>query len=229
MRSRRSLRGELYHSKPQLNRSRRQARTSKIEQPKPDTAEESILSTESVGAMADKNYDDEEPPHRAKRNRPRQFRDFYIPNEYNQGEATMGPDIGATQFEIKASVINMLSSFHGIENDDPYRHLDEFIDVCKMVRITNIGDDALRLRLFFFSLKDKARHWLKSLTSKARIQTWEELQREFLKRYFPIGKTNQFRCAITSFVALEGETFYQSWERMKELLRRCPHHQVPKW
>ncbi|CAN6447669.1 unnamed protein product [Victoria cruziana] len=179
--------------------------------------------------MADEDYDDEEPPRRAKRNRPRRLRDFYVPNEYNQGEATMGPDIGATQFEIKASVINLLPSFHGIENEDPYRHLDEFIDVCGTVRVASIGDDALRLRLFPFSLKDKARHWLKSLNSKTRIQTWEELQREFLKRYFPIGKTNQFRRAITSFAALDGETFYQSWERMKELLRKCPHHQVPKW
>ena len=32
-----------------------------------------------------------------------------------------------------------------------------------------------------------------------------------------------------SFGQLEGEQFQQSWERLKELIRICPHHQVPKW
>jgi hypothetical protein len=27
----------------------------------------------------------------------------------------------------------------------------------------------------------------------------------------------------------EGEPFYETWERMKDLLRKCPHHAVPKW
>jgi hypothetical protein len=28
---------------------------------------------------------------------------------------------------------------------------------------------------------------------------------------------------------IEGETFHETWERMKDLLRKCPHHAVPKW
>jgi hypothetical protein len=55
------------------------------------------------------------------------------------------------------------------------------------------------------------------------------MQREFLKKYFPIGKTNQYRKAITSFSQVEGEMFHETWERMKDLLRKCPHHQVPRW
>ena len=27
----------------------------------------------------------------------------------------------------------------------------------------------------------------------------------------------------------EGEPFFETWERMKDLLRKCPHHAVPKW
>ncbi|CAN6451408.1 unnamed protein product [Victoria cruziana] len=178
--------------------------------------------------MAGEIYDDE-PSHREKRNRPRQLREFYMPNEYNHRDTIMGPAIEAAHYEIKASVIKMLPLFHGVEDEDPYYHLDEFLDVCGTVRITNIDDDVLKLRLFPFSLKDKAKYWLKSLTSMIRIQSWEELQREFLKKYFPIGKINQFRRAIISFAAYEGESFHQSWERMKELLRRCHYHQVPKW
>jgi len=27
----------------------------------------------------------------------------------------------------------------------------------------------------------------------------------------------------------EGEQFHETWERLKDLLRKCPHHAVPKW
>jgi len=53
------------------------------------------------------------------------------------------------------------------------------------VFFNNISDDALRLRLFSFSLKDKAKAWLDTKTS---ITTWDQLQKEFLKRFFSIGK-----------------------------------------
>ncbi|CAN6475988.1 unnamed protein product [Victoria cruziana] len=160
---------------------------------------------------------------------PRLFREFFIPKRYDRGVGGMGPQITANHYEIKASTINMLPSFHSLENEDPYRHLDKFLDICATVRISHIEDDALRLQLFPFSLKEKVKHWFKSLPTSVRIATWDDLQSEFLKKYFSIGKTNHFRRAITIFSALEGETFHQAWERMKELLRRCPHHQIPRW
>ena len=79
-----------------------------------------------------------------------------------------------------------------------------------------------------FSLKDKAKHWLNTLEPNS-ITTWAQLQQEFLKKYFPRGKTNQFRRAITTFAQLDGEQFHESWERLRDLIRKCPHHAVPKW
>ncbi|CAN6440338.1 unnamed protein product [Victoria cruziana] len=160
---------------------------------------------------------------------PRLLREFFIPTEYDRGVGGVGPLVGAAHYEIKASTINMLPLFHGLSNEDPYRHFDEFLDVCATVRISHIEDDALRLRLFPFSLKEKARDWLKSLPPFVRIATWEHLQWEFLEKYFSIGKTNHYRRAITTFIALEGKSFHQAWERMKDLLRKYPHHQIPRW
>lgn len=85
------------------------------------------------------------------------LREFFITNEYDQRMVAMRPEIGATHYEIKAYVINMFSSFYGIENE-PFKHLDKFLDVRGTVRINNINDDALRLCLFPFSLKEKAKH-----------------------------------------------------------------------
>ncbi|CAN6486690.1 unnamed protein product [Victoria cruziana] len=95
---------------------------------------------------------------------PRLLREFFIPIEYDRGAGGMRPHIGVAHYEIKASTINMLPSFHRLASEDHYRHLDEFLDVCATVRISHIEDDALRLRLFPFSLKEKAKDWLKSAT-----------------------------------------------------------------
>ncbi|KAL5583639.1 hypothetical protein UlMin_016081 [Ulmus minor] len=46
---------------------------------------------------------------------------------------------------------------------------------------------------------------------------------------FPPTKNAKLRNDITSFQQLEGESLYETWERYKELLRRCPHHGIPFW
>jgi hypothetical protein len=50
-----------------------------------------------------------------------------------------------------------------------------------------------------------------------------------MKKYFLIGKTNDIRRIITSISQYEGEQLYETWERLKDLLRSCPHHAVLKW
>jgi hypothetical protein len=55
------------------------------------------------------------------------------------------------------------------------------------------------------------------------------MQQEFLKKYFTRGKTNQIQKAITGFSQINGESFHKTWKRMKDLLRKCLHHAVPKW
>jgi len=56
--------------------------------------------------------------------------------------------------------------------------------------LQNFTEDALRMRLFPFSLKEKAKYWLTSLETNS-ITFWAQMQHEFLKKYFIIGKTNQ--------------------------------------
>lgn len=73
------------------------------------------------------------------------LRKFFMLNEYDLGIPSMGPKIGTVYFEIKASVINMLQSFHGLENKDPHKYFDEFLDVYGIVHIHDVDDDALKL------------------------------------------------------------------------------------
>lgn len=89
-------------------------------------------------------------------------------------------------------------------------------------------DDAIRLRLFPFSLKDKAKLWLMSQLQDS-IHTWDDLVKKFLAKFFPPVKSAKFRKDIMSFSEYDKEPLYEAWERFKELLRKCPHHELPAW
>ncbi|XP_020245227.1 uncharacterized protein LOC109823363 [Asparagus officinalis] len=120
------------------------------------------------------------------------------------------------------------NQFGGGATEDPNLHLSIFLEYCDTLKLNGVTNDAIRLRLFPFSLKDKARAWLHSLPAGS-ITTWDQLSREFLAKYFPPSKTAQMRNRITSFVQKEGESLYEAWECYKELLRMYPHHGLEKW
>ncbi|XP_043725789.1 uncharacterized protein LOC122672368 [Telopea speciosissima] len=158
----------------------------------------------------------------------RPLSEHFTPSTYTSTSCIRVPAVQVAQYEIKFSVIQMLSSFYGLNNKEPYKHLDEFLEIRSTVKIQNFFEDALRLIVFPFSLKDKAKQWLNSLDAVV-ITTWAQIQQAFLKKHFPIGQTNHIRQAITSFSQIDGEQFHETWERLKDLIRKCPHHAVPKW
>jgi len=49
--------------------------------------------------------------------------------------------------------------------------------------------NTIRLKPFPFSLKDKAKTWLQNLRSLS-IRAWDEMQQQFLKKFFPSHRTN---------------------------------------
>ena len=91
-----------------------------------------------------------------------------------------------------------------------------------------MSDDAVRLRLFPFSLRDRAKTWLNTLPPSS-IGTWHEMAEKFLAKYFPPSKTVRLRNEIRSFAQFETESLYEAWDRFKELLRCCPHHGIEIW
>jgi hypothetical protein len=50
------------------------------------------------------------------------------------------------------------------------------------------------------------------------------MQQQFLKKFFPSHRTNSVKRQIITFTQKLGETFYQCWDRYKDLLNTCPHH-----
>ena len=93
---------------------------------------------------------------------------------------------------------------------------------------TTCPNEVLLLKLFPFTLKDKAKMWFNSLRPMS-IHSWHTLQGEFLKKFFPENRTEALRRAISQFAPNNGETFFQCWERFKDLLFACPHHGFLEW
>ena len=68
--------------------------------------------------------------------------------------------VGEHNFELKPQFINTLPKFHGLEFEDAYFFIREFEEVCLMMKIPYLADDAIRLRFVPFALKDLAKKWL---------------------------------------------------------------------
>ncbi|KAL4375957.1 hypothetical protein GQ457_02G024130 [Hibiscus cannabinus] len=94
------------------------------------------------------------------------------------------PDFEAEHFELKPVMFNMLNTlgqFGGTPN----------------------------LKLFPYSLRDKAKTWLNNL-QPGSLQSWTQLCRSFLSKF-------------------NDEAMHEAWERYRDLFRRCPMHGLPEW
>nr|GEZ10566.1 reverse transcriptase domain-containing protein [Tanacetum cinerariifolium] len=111
-------------------------------------------------------------------------------------EAIVVLPILAEQFDLKHSLINMMTSdqFLGLEKDNPHDHI-----------------------------RWAARRWLEKEPSHF-IHTWEDLVSKFINEFFPPSRTTNLRNEISNFQQRFDESFHEAWDRYKDLLRACPHH-----
>jgi len=157
------------------------------------------------------------------------LRDYVTPGVHNQTPGITIPLVTAHNFELKLALISMVqqSQFGGSPMEDLNLHLLVFLEVCNMLKINEASSDAIWLRLFPFSRRDKVRAWLHSLPPGS-ILTWEELTKAFLAKFFPPSKTASLRNQITFFTQKEDETLYEAWERFKGFTEVVPSAWTPE-
>ena len=81
-----------------------------------------------------------------------------------------------------------------------------------------VDNDIVKLKLFPFSLRDRAKNWFSSLPCNS-IDSWNKCKDAFITKYFLPTKNISLRTQIMNFKQLEHEHVAQSWERMKLMLR----------
>ena len=93
------------------------------------------------------------------------LRDYLQPTRTSTPSYMVIPSTVET-FDIKSRIIQLLSKFHGLDSESPYLHLKEFDEVCSTLQYNNINEEIVKLKLFSFSLKERAKSWLHSLSPR---------------------------------------------------------------
>ncbi|MDN3212562.1 retrotransposon gag domain-containing protein, partial [Haemophilus sp. SZY H51] len=156
------------------------------------------------------------------------IREFSAPSAANvaTGPAVIDANLN---FELKPALITMVqaSPFCGKTHEDANAHLQQFLEICGTFTIKGITQEAIRLRLFPFSLLEKAKQWF--YTDRNAVDTWDKCSNAFLAKFFPMGKTNALRNKISSFTQQAEESIPEAWERLQEYVAACPHHGMEDW
>ena len=83
------------------------------------------------------------------------------------------------EFELKLSLINMVHAtpFSEKSHEDASAHLQNFLEISSTITIKDVAQDIILLRLFPFSLVERAKQWF--YTNKDNINTWAKCLKAF--------------------------------------------------
>jgi hypothetical protein len=111
---------------------------------------------------------------------------------------------------VKPRIIKLVATkpFRGLEDDNPYRHIKEFMMICNTVQQEGVSAAWFKWNLFPFSLEDEAQRWY-TLASIGAKGNCDELVKKFLLKFFPISKVQDLRRQVLTL----------SKERMKQLMK----------
>nr|GEZ26961.1 reverse transcriptase domain-containing protein [Tanacetum cinerariifolium] len=136
--------------------------------------------------------------------------------------------IQETNFGLKNNMIQQVQNscqFHGLSGDDANKHLDKFLHVTQSIKVNGVTDDAFRLYLFPHSLTHHAIAWFDHFPRNS-INTFEQMTKMFLGKYFPPFMVTKLKNEITNFRQRPDESLFEAWERYKLLIDRCPNHNM---
>ncbi|KAL0440016.1 UNVERIFIED_CONTAM: hypothetical protein Slati_2484600 [Sesamum latifolium] len=90
----------------------------------------------------------------------RPMMEYSFPTADGTISSIVKPNVEANNFKIKPAIIQIIRSsvqFSGLPDEDPNKHLANFLEICDTFRFNGVSDDAVRLRIFSFSLCDTAK------------------------------------------------------------------------
>nr|GEZ00106.1 hypothetical protein [Tanacetum cinerariifolium]GEZ00700.1 hypothetical protein [Tanacetum cinerariifolium] len=93
------------------------------------------------------------------------------------------------------------------------------------IKVNGVTDDALRLYLFPYSLTHHANAWFDRLP-RSSINTFAQMAKMFLGKYFPPSMVIKLRNEITNFRQHLDESLFEAWERYKLSIDRCSNHNM---
>ena len=140
--------------------------------------------------------------------------DFTNTNNNDFLSTPIAPLTDTESCEINTALLNLVmkDQFTGLPSEDVATHLNSFVDLCDMQKKKDVDNDIVKLKLFPFSLRDRAKTWFSSLP-KNSIDSWNKCKDAFISKYFPPSKIISLRNDIMNFKQLDHEHVAQAWER----------------
>nr|GEX98471.1 reverse transcriptase domain-containing protein [Tanacetum cinerariifolium] len=159
---------------------------------------------------------------------PRTIEELCQPSLDGRGGPIAPIAIQAMNFGLKNDMIQQVQNscqFHGLLRDDANKHLDKFLHVTQSIKVNGDTDDALHLYLFPHSLTHNATAWFDRLPRNS-INTFEQMAKMFLGKYFPPSMVTKLINEITNFRQRPDESLFKAWECYKLSIDRCPNHNM---
>ncbi|KAK8708357.1 hypothetical protein V6N13_059399 [Hibiscus sabdariffa] len=107
------------------------------------------------------------PPAQVNNQQPaRSVRDYLAEDLEGLNPAVIIPEFEAEHFEVKPVMFNMLHTigqFRGSPMENARQHLKSFLEIYTSFKIQGVSNDVLKLKLFPYSLRDKAKAWWNNL------------------------------------------------------------------
>ena len=87
--------------------------------------------------------------------------DFANTNNNDFLSTPIAPLTDAESCEINTALLNLVmkDQFAGLPSEDAATHLNSFVDLCDMQKNKDVDNDIFKLKLFLFSLRDRAKVW----------------------------------------------------------------------
>jgi hypothetical protein len=106
----------------------------------------------------------------------------------------------ANFYEIKPTFLNLVmkEQFSGVNTDDAAAHLKKIVELCEMQKYKDVDGDIIKLKLFPFSSRVRAKDWLLSLPRNS-IDSWGKCKDAFIRKYYPPAKIITLRSDIMKF------------------------------
>nr|GEZ12904.1 reverse transcriptase domain-containing protein [Tanacetum cinerariifolium] len=111
--------------------------------------------------------------------------------------------------------IDIQATNYGLKNDI----------IQQSIKVNGVTDNALCLYLFPHSLTHHATTWFDHLLRNS-INTFEQMAKMFLEKYFPPSMVTKLRNKITNFRQRPDESLFEAWERYKLSIDRYPNHNM---
>jgi hypothetical protein len=117
----------------------------------------------------------------------------------------------ASFYEIKPALLNLVmkEQFSGASTDNAAAHLNNFVELYEMQKYKDVDSDIIKLKLFPFSLRGRAKDWLLYLPRNI-IDSWVKCKDAFIGKYHPPAKIIALRSDIMKFRQFDNEHVAQS-------------------